>query len=85
MSEEMITTVISALLSIVSYFAMRWLEGINKQLDELESLIDDLTKKVAELERRMATKQELASVKRQLQQPQIRSSTGTTHHRSSQF
>lgn len=44
-SEGIITAIISALISAVAYFVTRWLEGVNKQLDELETLLDELTKK----------------------------------------
>lgn len=87
MSEGVITAIISTLLSVVGYFAMRWLEGINKQLDELESLIDDLSKKVAELERNMVTRQELSNLRRQARNatPQVRNDVQSAYGYDPQY
>lgn len=63
-TEGIITAIISTLISAVAYFVTRWLEGVNKQLDELETLLDELTKKVSDMERAMVTKPELHSVLR---------------------
>ena len=63
-SDGIITAIISTLISAVAYFVTRWLEGVNKQLDELETLLDELTKKVSDMERVMVTKRELRTVLR---------------------
>lgn len=63
-TEGIITAIISTLISAVAYFVTRWLEGVNKQLDELETLLDELTKKVSDMERVMVTKRELHSALR---------------------
>lgn len=64
MTEDIITTLVGALLSAVGFFAMRWLEHINKKLDEHEKLIEELSKKIAELERSEVTKQDLEALVR---------------------
>lgn len=70
--EGIITAVITTLISAVAYFVTRWLEGVNKQLDELETLLDELTKKVSDMERVMVTKRELHTTIKRGEEAQLR-------------
>lgn len=70
--EGIITAVITTLISAVAYFVTRWLEGVNKQLDELETLLDELTKKVSDMERVMVTKRELHTAIKREEEAQLR-------------